>query len=166
MALRVGGAQRAHLRGYLKEKQWRSNWGRKKDLYAHFLECWADMEMDIRAGKVTARDVEKTIEWDYSSYFNAGDVESETSGEDGVRRNPCWTCPGCGKIIAGKHAPQYKFTHKRKCLYYLEKPPRTYNHESSRRLCCVADGKGGKVRLSEWMTENAGPSDKRKKEGL
>ena len=158
-----GGVQRAHLRGYLKEKQWRSNWGSKKDLYAHFLECWAEMERDIRAGIVTMGDVDDCITWDYSGYFRGRDNESGSSHEGDARSDPYWICPGCGKVIAGRHAPQYKFTHKRKCKYYMEHPPRTYNHESSRCLCCVADGNGGKIRFSEWMQGSPGPAVKKRK---
>ena len=163
--MRGGGAQRAHLRGYLKEKQWRSNRGSKKDLYAHFIECWAEAERDIRAGTVTMNDLEGCIEWDYPSYLEAGDVEPGTSDEEEATSDPYWIRPGCGKVVAGKHAPQYRFARERKRAYFLDKPPQTYNQESRRRLCCVADGNGGRIHFSERAQGNTGRATKRREVG-
>ena len=123
------------------------------------------MGRDLREGTATMKDVEGCIEWDYSSYFKEGDVESATSDEEEAKSDPYWICPGSGKVTAGKHAAQNKFARKRKCEYYLEKPPRTYNRETSRRLCCAKDENGGKIHFSQWIHGNPGRAKKRRKAG-
>ena len=132
-----GGAQREHIRGYVKERQWRANWRRKKDLFIHFVQCWAETEEDLRSGLVSMDDVERCVAWDYSSYIKRDDVDEYDSGGEDVQKRPTWVCPGCDKVIGGRHCAQYKFAHKQKCPAYKKHAYRRYDHETSRCLCCV-----------------------------
>ena len=148
---RKGGVARRDIWRFVKEYQWRTNWSRKRDLYERFLECFAETEEDLRTGYVSVTELHASLEWDYSSYRAQPEVDEYDPADIPSQQGETWTCPGCGKVIGGKHRAQYKFYRKKTCRYYVELGSRTYDHESSRCLCCVYPKKGRKRRFSEFL---------------
>ena len=55
------------------------------DLYEYFLECFAGAEKDLREGRITAADLEKSVEWDFSSF--SGTLEVDTYDGEGARQD-------------------------------------------------------------------------------
>ena len=156
-----GGVVRKDIRRFVKEYQWRTNWSKKRDLYEYFLECFAEVEKDLREGRITVADLEKSVEWDFSSY--SGTLEVDTYDGQNARQDKGarWVCPGCDKVIQGRHCAQYKFYHKKSCMYYAAPDDKTYDHESSRCLCCVFPRRGAKRRFSTYFAEEPGSAGER-----
>ena len=80
-----GGVVRKDIQRFAKEYQWRTNWSKKRDLYEYFLECFAEVEKDLREGRKTASGLEKSVEWDSSSY--SGTLEADTYDGEGARQD-------------------------------------------------------------------------------
>ena len=157
---RKGGVRRKDIRRFVKEYQWRTNWSKKVDLYDYFLKCFAETERDLRDGRITVEGIKECIEWDFSSYVGDENVDTYEGGGLAQKTESRWVCPECGKVIRGVHCAQYKFYHKKVCVYYAPPDARTYDHESSRCLCCVFPNRGPKKRFNAFLAEE---SERRRK---
>ena len=127
------------------------------------MERFAEAEKDLREGRITASDLEESVEWDFSSYSGTSEVDTYDGQNARQDKGTRWVCPGRGKVIQGRRCAQCKFYHKKSCIYYAAPEAKTYDHESCRRLCRVFPGSGAKRRFSAYFAEETGSAGKRKK---
>lgn len=118
------GILRQHIKGYIKERQFRHNNG-EQDIFAVLLNAWADLENDLREGVTTLKSLKKLLEWDWKSYKDRPNVL------------PRWRCGGCNFSFKGLTWQEERKKHKKSCRYYNLPLSRTYEHSDSRCICCT-----------------------------
>ena len=121
------GIRREHVKGYIKEKQYRLNNGSiGMDLFLSILKDWGILETHLREGIVDIDFVESLVDWDWEQYLDLPDLQ------------PFWNCPGCDFTFEGKTWQQVRKEHKTSCKYYnLPANHKVHEHKSSRCACCI-----------------------------
>merc|ERR1711964_757863 len=117
------GLRREHIKGYIKEFQWRQNHC-GEDICISFLQAWGALETRLRnQDDVLMIDgLRDILDWDFSSYIDYNPFDFV----------PTWTCPGCDVFISGEDWKKERKLNKRGCNYYQNNFVRSYAHETSR----------------------------------